>query len=62
MNQAAESVSAQNPDVLAQSGWMQAPGRRTLAQCPVRTVRVVVVGVLAQDQPQVPFAGDQQPI
>jgi hypothetical protein len=29
---------------------------------PVRTVGVVVIGVLAQDQPQVPLTGNQHPV
>ena len=41
---------------------MRAPGRRVLLRCPVRAMLVVVIGVLAQDQPQVPFAGDQHPV
>jgi hypothetical protein len=38
---------------------MRAPRRRVLVQCPVRAVAVMVTDVLAEDQPQVPFAGDQ---
>ena len=41
---------------------MRTTGGRVLPQCPARAMRVVVVGVLAQDQPQVPFAGDQNPV
>ncbi len=41
---------------------MRTPGRRTLSQCLVRPVRVVVTGVLVKDQPQVPLAGDQHPV
>jgi hypothetical protein len=41
---------------------MRAPGRRVLLQCPVRAMQVVVIGVLAGDQPQVPFAGDEHPV
>jgi hypothetical protein len=62
MDQAAEPVPAQNPDVCARSGWMRTPGRRALLQRPVRPVGVVMVGVLIKDQPQVPFAGDQHPV
>ena len=36
--------------------------RRVLLQRPVRSVAVVVIGVLTQDQPQVPLAGDQHPV
>ena len=31
-------------------------------QGPVRPVGVVVIGVLTQDQPQVPFTGNQHPV
>jgi hypothetical protein len=41
---------------------MLATGGRPLVKRPVRPVRVVMVGVLAEDQPQVPFAGDQHPV
>jgi hypothetical protein len=30
-----------------------------LVQRPVRPMRIVVIDVLTEDQPQVPFAGDQ---
>jgi len=30
MDQAAEPVSAENPDIRARSGWMRTPGRRAL--------------------------------
>jgi hypothetical protein len=61
MNQAAEPVLAQNPDVSAQS--VDADARRAaLLQCPVRPVRIVVIDILTEDQPQVPFAGDQHPV
>jgi hypothetical protein len=33
-----------------------------LAERLVRAMNVAVVGVLAQDQPQVPLAGDQHPV
>jgi hypothetical protein len=38
---------------------MRTPGGRVLVRRPVRPVAVVVTGVLAEDQPQVPFARDQ---
>ncbi len=46
---AAEPVPAQDPDASARIGRMRASGGRPLSQRPVRTVGVVVVGVLAQD-------------
>jgi hypothetical protein len=35
---------------------------RVLLQYPVRSMAAVMIDVLAQDQPQVPFAGDQHPV
>jgi hypothetical protein len=43
--------------------WADAPSDGwVLLQRPVRPMDVVVVGVLAEDQPQVPSAGDQYPV
>jgi hypothetical protein len=61
MDQAAEPVPGQDPDVVAQRAWMRLPGGRILSRRPVRPVAVAVAGVLARGQPQVPFAGDQHP-
>jgi hypothetical protein len=61
-DQAAEPVPPQDPDIRAHSGQTLTPGWRALAQSPVRAMAVVMIGVLAQDQPQVPFAGDQHPV
>jgi hypothetical protein len=47
MDQAAEPVRAQEPDICARSGWRRTPAGRVLLQCPVRPVRVVMTGVLA---------------
>jgi hypothetical protein len=41
---------------------MLVPGGRALEERPVQRVRVVVIGVLAEDQPQVPLAGDERPV
>jgi len=62
VDQAAESVSAQNAHTGHFDRRMRTPGGRVLLQRPVRAMRVVVVGVLAEDQPRVPFAGDQHPV
>jgi hypothetical protein len=62
IREAAESVPAQNTHIGHVARWMYASCRRVLLQCPVRPVRIVVVGVFAQDQPQVPLAGDQHPV
>lgn len=52
MDQATEPVPAQNPDVCAQSRRMRTTGRWPLVQRPVRPVRVVMIGILAEDQPR----------
>ena len=62
VNQAAESVPAQNTHTGHSGGWMCAASGRALQQRPMRPVRIVVIGVLAKDQPQMPFTGDQQTI
>ena len=49
MDDAAEPVAAENPDVWALSGLVRASGRRTLLQRPVRTVAVVMIDVLIED-------------
>ena len=57
MDQAAEPVPAQNTPAPSLP-WADAPsGGWVLLQRPVRPMDVVVVGVLAEDQPQVPSAG-----
>jgi len=43
-------------------GPMRAPGGWVLPQCLVGPVGLVVADVLAEYQPQVPFAGDQHPV
>ena len=62
VDQAAEPVPAHN----AHTGRFRRPmctsGGRVLQQRPVWPVRVVVIDILAQDQPQVPFADDQHPV
>ena len=62
MDQAAGPAPAQNPDAGVRRGRNRTPGRRDLLQRPVRAMQVVMVGVLAEDQPQVPLAGDQYPV
>jgi hypothetical protein len=58
VDKAAEPVSPQNPDTCACGGRTLASGGRVLVQRPVRPMGVVMVGVLGEDQLQVPFAGD----
>jgi len=41
---------------------MRALRGRVLVQRPVRPVAVIVIGILAKDQAQMPFAGDQHPV
>jgi hypothetical protein len=62
VDQATEPVSTQDPGILAHSEWTLTPGRRSLAQRPVRAMNVIVLDVLTQDQLQVPLAGDQHPV
>jgi hypothetical protein len=54
VDQAAEPVAPQDPGGRAYSGRMLTLIWRSLAQRPVRPVRVDVLDVLAQDQAQVP--------
>jgi hypothetical protein len=61
-DQSAEPVPAHDPDARGPNGRRETPGRWLLAQRPVRAVGVVVVGLFAWDQAQVPLAGDQHPV
>jgi len=61
-DQAAWPVPAHYPDACARSGRMRTRGGWPLVQCPVRPAGVVVIGVLAEDKPQVPLACDQHPV
>ena len=38
------------------------PGRRALLQRPVRPMSVIVIDVLAENEPEMPFARDQRPV
>jgi hypothetical protein len=58
VDQAAEPIPAQNPDVRALMGGCEPPALGILSQRSVRPVTVVVIGVLAEDQPQVPLVRD----
>jgi hypothetical protein len=62
VDEAAEAVLPQNPHAAHLCGWAGTPGGRILLRRPVRPVAAVMTGVLAEDQPQVPFAGDQHPV
>jgi hypothetical protein len=62
VDQAAEAVPAQNAYTACFGRWMCAPCGRVLLQRLVRPMAVVMIGVLAEDQPQVPLAGDQHPV
>jgi Helix-turn-helix of DDE superfamily endonuclease len=62
VDQTAEPVPSQDPDIRAQGGRMLAPGRRALVERPVRAMDVTVIDVLAQDQLQARLAGDQHPV
>src|ERR1039457_5492948 len=62
MDQAAEPVPAYNAHIGHFDRRIRTYGGRLLLQCPVRTVSVVVVGVLPEDQPQMPLANDEHPV
>ena len=62
VDQTPEPVPPQDPNIGAQSGRMLASGGRAPAERPVQAMNVVMIDVFAQDQPQVPLAGDQHPI
>jgi hypothetical protein len=53
VDQAAEPISPQNPDISAWGWCVRRSGGRILVECPVGPTGVVMVEVLAQDQPQV---------
>ena len=62
VDQAAEPVPPQNPDLSPGAWYAPRSGGRILMDSPVRPAGVAMAGILAQDQPQVPFAGDQHPV
>jgi len=56
-DQAVEPVPPQDPDIRVRNGRTLTPSGRPLAERPVRTMNVIVLDVLTQEQPQVPLAG-----
>ena len=62
VDQAAESVPPEHADTCTFRQGIGSPGRRILLQRPVRPVGVVVIGVLAGDEPQMAFTSDQHPV
>ena len=62
VDEAAEPVTAYNAHTGHAARQMSASCGRVLLQRPVRPMTVVVIDVLAQDQPQMPLAGDQHPV
>lgn len=62
MDQAAEPIPAKDPHGCGRSGQTRVPARRSLPQRPVRPMQIVMIGILAKDQPQVSLAGDQHPV
>jgi hypothetical protein len=62
VDQAAESVPPEHADACAFRQGIGSPRRRILLQRPVRPVGVVVIGVLAGDEPQMPFTSDQHSV
>jgi hypothetical protein len=62
LDQAAEPVPPQNPGTCAFGRRILLPAGRVLVQRPVRPMGAVMVGVLAEDKPQVPVAGEVRSI
>ena len=62
VDEAAEPIPPENAHIRQGCGWIRTSRGWVLVQRPVRPVRVVVIDVLIEDQPQVPFAGDQHPV
>ncbi len=58
MDQTAEPIPAQNTHTGHAGGRLRTTGGRGLPQRPLRPVGIV----LARDQPQVPYTGDQHPV
>lgn len=58
VDQAAEPVPSQDPDIRAQDGRMLASGGRALAERPMRAMNVIVLDVFPQDQPQLPVGAE----
>ncbi len=61
-DQTAEPVPPQDPAIRVRNGRTLTPSGRPLAERPVRTMNVMVLDVLTQDQPQAPLAGYQHPV
>ena len=62
MNQPTEPISSHDPPGGPDGSRFDRPQRRRLVPATVRTVHVVMVGVLGQHQHQLPTAEDQHPI
>jgi len=62
VDQAAKPVPPQNPNTRALHGWMPASAGRVLVQRPVLPMAVKVIGVFTEDQPEMPFVGNQHPV
>jgi hypothetical protein len=62
VDQSAKPVSSQDPHIRIFCGRIGSPRWWVLVQRPAWPVGVVVIGVLAQDEPQMPFTSDQHPI
>jgi hypothetical protein len=62
MDQPTESISPHDPPSRRDDRWLAPPERRQLPQGAVRTMHVVMVGILGQHQPQLPASHDEQPV
>jgi hypothetical protein len=62
MDQPTEPVSSYGPSSRHGDRWLARPQRRGLPQGTVRTVAVVVVGVLGQDRPKLSVSENEHPV
>ena len=62
MDQPTEAISSHDPPRRRQDNWHAGPKWRRLPQGAMRTMAVVVIGVLGQHRPQLPASQDQHPV
>jgi hypothetical protein len=62
MYQPTESISPHDPPSRRDDRWLARPERRQLPQGAMRTMHVVMVGILGQHQPQLPASHYEQPV
>src|SRR5215216_8197669 len=62
MDQPTEAISSHDPPRRRQDNWHAGPKWRRLFQGAMRTMNVVVIGVLGQHPLQLPASQDQHPV